>query len=132
MSRFAHSTKIAALALAGVALVTALPTASQAKTNGAAVAAGVMGGLLLGGLLASQAQASPAGYNDYYAPPPPPPPAYPAYRPAPAYGPAYSDGYGPPPAYYQPRPRRPRCWTETQTNYNRWGQPYYQDVQVCR
>jgi len=27
---------------------------------------------------------------------------------------------------------RPRCWIEPQTFYNRWGQPYYRDVQVCR
>ena len=27
---------------------------------------------------------------------------------------------------------RPRCWTETQTRYNRYGRPYYRNVEVCR
>lgn len=27
---------------------------------------------------------------------------------------------------------RPRCWMETQTFYNRWGEPRYRDVEVCR
>ncbi|GLK84958.1 hypothetical protein [Ancylobacter defluvii] len=124
MSRFAHSTKIAAVALAGVALASVLPTPSQARdhrNNGAAVAAGVVGGLIVGGLVAGAASnAYGGGYGGgYYAPPPPPRRAYggPAY----AYGPGY--GY---------RPHRPRCWVETQTFYNRWGRPYGRDVEVCR
>ncbi|MDR6952752.1 putative membrane protein [Ancylobacter sp. 3268] len=126
MSRFAHSTKIAAVALAGVALASALPTPSQARdhrNNGAAVAAGVVGGLIVGGLVAGAASnAYGGGYGGgYYAPPPPPPRAYggPTY--------AYGSGYG-----YGYRPHRPRCWVETQTFYNRWGRPYYRDVEVCR
>ncbi|GAB4072362.1 hypothetical protein KHC28_26415 [Ancylobacter sonchi] len=130
MSRFAHSTKIAAVALAGVALASALPTPSQARdhNNGAAVAAGVVGGLIVGGLVAGAASnAYGGGYGGgYYAPPPPPPRAY-------APGPAYA--YGPGPGYgggYGYRPYRPRCWTETRTFYNNWGRAYYRDVEVCR
>ena len=125
MSRFAHTTKIAAVALAGVTLVSVLPTPSEARNNTAgAVAAGVVGGLIVGGLAASAA-------NNYYAPPPPQP-AYgprPGYGPAYAYGPGYSQGYG---QGYGYRRHRPHCWMQTQTFYNRWGRPYYQDVEVCR
>lgn len=55
------------------------------NNNGAAVAAGIVGGLVLGGIAAQ-------AYNN----------------------------------------NRPRCWTETQTRYNRYGRPYYRNVEVCR
>lgn len=123
MFHFLKPAKIAALALAGVALATAMPTPSQARNNtGAAVAAGVVGGLVVGGLVAAAAN------NNNYGPPP----AYgPGYGRGPGYGPGYvparGPGYGP--GYHH---RRPRCWMQTQTFYNRWGRPYYRDVEVCR
>ncbi|MDQ0512762.1 hypothetical protein [Ancylobacter amanitiformis] len=27
---------------------------------------------------------------------------------------------------------QPRCWTETQTVYDNWGRPFYRDVRMCR
>lgn len=112
MIRFTKTTRLAALALAGATLLTAVPASAHGwnrpgwggpgwgapgwgpryyygprhNNNGAAVAAGIIGGLAVGALAANAA-------NNYY---------------------------------------RPRCWTETQTVYNRWGQPYYRDVEVCR
>lgn len=63
---------VAALTIAGAVAVN--PGTADAR-NGAAVAAGVIGGLAAGAIIAGAA----APY--YYAPPPPPP----AYYPAPAY-----------------------------------------------
>ncbi|QIB35067.1 hypothetical protein [Ancylobacter pratisalsi] len=126
MFHFAKPAKIAALALAAVALATSLPTPSQAGNNtGAAIAAGVVGGLVVGGLAAAAAN------NNYYAPPPPPPAYGPGYGRG-GYGPGYVPAAGP--GYYGPvyNYRRPRCLTQTQTFYNRWGRPYYRDVEVCR
>ena len=80
---------VAAATLASA--VTILPGEAEARRRGAAVAAGVIGGLAAGALIAGAAGAGP-----YYAPPP----AY--YAPGPVYyGPScrivrerYWDGYG--------------------------------------
>ncbi|GLK74235.1 hypothetical protein KHC23_02310 [Ancylobacter dichloromethanicus] len=108
MIRFTKTSKLAALALAGATLLTAVPAAADGwrgpgwrgpgwggpgyyygprrHNNGAAVAAGIIGGLAVGAIAAGAA-------NNYY---------------------------------------RPSCWMETRTLYNSWGQPYYRDVRVCR
>lgn len=105
MIRFTKTSKLAALALAGATVLTALPASAHGRgpgwrgpgwgpgyyygprrNNGAAVAAGIIGGLAVGAIAAGAA-------NNYY---------------------------------------RPRCWMQTQTFYNGWGQPYYRDVEVCR
>ncbi|QFR31680.1 hypothetical protein [Ancylobacter sp. TS-1] len=110
MIRFPKSTKLAALVIAGATvLASAVPADAgwrgrggpgwggpgwggpghyygpRRNNNGAAIAAGIIGGLAVGALAATAA-------NNY----------------------------------------RPRCWTETRTVYNSWGQPYYRDVEVCR
>lgn len=103
MMRFAKSTKLAALALAGATILASAGTADAGwrrhgwggpgwgpgyyygpryRNNGAAVAAGIIGGLAVGAIAAQ-------AYN------------------------------------------QPRCWYEPQTFYNSWGQAYYRNVRVC-
>lgn len=121
MIRFAKPATIATFALAGVMLAS-LPSTSQARNNdGAAIAAGIVGGLVIGGLAA-------AAVSDGYGPSPAAPYYGPRY--VPAHGPGYYDGYGPRRGDY--RRHRPRCWVETQTYYNRWGRLRHRDVEVCR
>lgn len=105
MMRFAKSTKLAALALAGATILASAGTADAGwrgrghgwggpgwgpgyyyapryRNNGAAVAAGIIGGLAVGAIAAQ-------AYN------------------------------------------QPRCWYQPQTFYNSWDQPYYRNVRVC-
>jgi len=66
----------------GVALSAQISESSpviQVRRRGGAIAAGIIGGAILGGLIASQAYPYPYGY---YAPPP-----YPVYAPPPYAGP---------------------------------------------
>lgn len=91
--------KVIALA-ATVLSVAALPTTADARCRGCGVAAGVVGGLALGAIIAGSANAGPRYYEEpraYYAPPPR------AYYGGPAYveGPVchverqrFWDGYG--------------------------------------
>lgn len=127
MFRFAKSTKLAALALAGLTLASTVPASADGWYGGPGPRYGWGG----------------------------PGPHYGWGRPG--WG---RPGWGPGPGYYYgPRNNggavaagvigglvvgglaaaaannyynRPACWTETQTFYNNWGQPYYRDVQVCR
>lgn len=63
--------KVLALA-AAVLSVAALPTTADARCRGCGVAAGVVGGLALGAIIAGSANAGPRYYEEppaYYAPP---------------------------------------------------------------
>ncbi|SMP74633.1 hypothetical protein [Noviherbaspirillum suwonense] len=117
-------TLISTIALAGV-LATSLSTSAYADGgrhrgghggNGVAIAAGVLGALAIGSVIANAAAAPVYSAPPAYYPPPPPartyyeaPPQY--YQPAPQPQ-AY---YQPAPVYYQPQPaavivESPRPW----------------------
>lgn len=149
--------KAAAAALAALTLgasVTMSTTDAEARyhgrrgNNGAAIAAGIIGGLAAGALIAGAARAEngPAYYyqqpNYAYQPPsysyePPAVQYAPQYAPAPVY-------YGGHPGYYGHHPRRHRSYSETSFHYagpvcrirkERFFDGYgwrVQRVQVCR
>ncbi|MDP2409006.1 MAG: hypothetical protein Q8M26_01840 [Pseudolabrys sp.] len=107
---------LTALAAAATFVVVAVATPQQAEArrggNGGAVAAGVIGGLALGAIIGSTANAR----GGYYS-------GGPAYYGRPSY-------YGPAPVYYG-RPYRPHCYTTRERVWDGYGWRS-QRVRVCR
>lgn len=91
-----------------IVAMTALPLVGIQSTaragDGGAIAAGIIGGLALGGLAA--AAASQARYAPY---------------------PAYGYGYGYRRVYYAPRD----CWTQRRRARDDFGNVYFRRVRVC-
>ncbi|MGU3468450.1 hypothetical protein ACLBXO_26720 [Methylobacterium sp. C33D] len=92
--------------------MTALPLVGIQSTaragDGGAIAAGIIGGLALGGLAAAAA-------------------SQPRYAPYPAYGYGYGYGYGYRRVYYAPRD----CWIQRRRARDDFGNVYYRRVRVC-
>lgn len=133
-------TLISTIAMAGV-LATSLSTSAHAEGrhrghggnggNGVAIAAGVLGALAIGSVIANATAAPVYAAPPAYYPPPPPartyyeaPPQY--YQPAPQpqayYQPAPQTYYQPAPVYYQPQPaavivESGRPWRERHHRY---------------
>jgi len=84
-----------------VALVAGSASTAQARDNWGAAAAGLAGGLIIGGAIANSRPAYAYPPPAYYAPPPayhaPAPTTYYSYTPAPTY-------YAPAPTYYSYTP----------------------------
>lgn len=117
LARFATALGVAALLIGTAAPVAAAPVPSSIATlktatppdivdvryrgrGGAGIAAGIAGGLILGGIIASQPRYyyGPRGYYDYYYYGGPPPLFYGprVFYPPGHYGPLVGPGYGPP------------------------------------
>ncbi|MGE0563551.1 MAG: hypothetical protein AB7O50_03465 [Pseudolabrys sp.] len=94
-------TALAAASTIALAAV-ATPQQAEARGRGGAVAAGVIGGIALGAIIASQAR---GGYH---------------YGGGPAY-------YGGPVYYHQPR-----CWWQRQRVYDGYGYWHVRKIRVCR
>lgn len=98
---------VAVATIAGAAVSASSP--AEARWRGGAVAAGVIGGIAAGALIAGAASRPAYGYA----------PGYYGYAPAPAY-------YGPPAYAYAPR-----CWWQNQRFWDGYGWRIRR-VQVCR
>lgn len=105
--RKAFTAILAALAIAGTLAATISDAEAQyryRRSNGGAVAAGVIGGLAAGAIIGGALASRPAYADPYYAPAP---------------------------VYVAPPP--PRCWTERQNVWDPYYGVYrVQRVRVCR